>query len=441
VKVAVIGVGHVGLVTCAALARLGHEVAAVDVDAERIALLQNGQSPFFEPGLDELIAEGRSRGNLRFSAEPREVIAGSEVVFICVGTPPDASGAANLAAVERSAMTVAEHATGPVAVVEKSTVPAGTAARVRETLERERSDIAFHVVSNPEFLREGQAVADWLEPDRILVGADDEEGLRIMRRLYEPLTSRGHPLIETDVVTAELAKHASNAFLALKISYANALARISELIGADVRLITDVMGMDPRIGPSFLQAGLGYGGYCFPKDVAAFESFAEKAGYRFPLLGEIVRINDEAITAVVDRTQELVWNLAGKRVGLLGLSFKPGTDDVRQSPATELAQRLIALGAEVVAYDPEAGAVAKREVESLVLAADPYAAADGAHILILATAWDEFRSLDLPRLRERTARPIFLDARNALDPEQVVAAGFEYHGIGRPSVQVARSRP
>jgi UDPglucose 6-dehydrogenase len=439
-KVAVIGVGHVGLVTCATLAHLGHEVAGIDVDADKIALLKSGHVPFYEPRLPELVAEGFEQGRLHFSDDPAEAIPGSEVVFICVGTPADAGGQANLAAVERSATAVARHASGTTVVVEKSTVPAGTAARVRETLRRERPDVAFHVVSNPEFLREGQAVVDSLEPDRILVGADDAEGLQTMRRLYEPLTDHGHRMIETDVVTAELSKHACNAFLALKISYANALARISELVGADVEAITDVMGTDPRIGPAFLKAGLGYGGYCFPKDVAAFQSFSSKLGYPFPLLSEIARINDEAIDAAVAMVQDLVWNLAHKRVGLLGLSFKPGTDDIRLSPALALARRLIALEAEVVGYDPTAGDEAGRELSSLIVARDPYAAAEGAHVLIVATAWEEFRALDLPRLRERMARPLIVDARNFLDPTEVAAAGFEYHALGRPSVAAGRPR-
>jgi UDPglucose 6-dehydrogenase len=431
VKVAVIGVGHVGLVTCAALAHMGHDVSAVDVDPDKIAALEEGRAPFYEPQLNELVAEGRAAGRLHFSRDPADVIPGAEVVFICVGTPPDAEGRANLAAVERSASDVARLATGPTVVVEKSTVPAGTARRVADTLRRERRDLTFHVVSNPEFLREGQAVADWLGPDRILVGADDEDGFRAMRELYRPLTSRGHRLIETDVVTAELAKHACNAFLALKISYANALARISERIGADVGAVTEVMGTDPRIGSAFLAAGLGYGGYCFPKDVQAFERAAAGAGYPFPLLGEIARINDEAVDTLVEKVRDLLWNIADKRIALLGLSFKPGTDDVRLSPSLAVARRLIALGAEVVGYDPKAGDAAAREVESLTIVDDPYEAAKGASVLVVATAWDEFRSLDLERLRQSMARPLIVDGRNFLDRRAIAAAGFEYHSMGR----------
>ena len=420
-----------GLVTSATLAHLGHEVAAVDVAAEKIAMLERGETPFFELGLDDLIAAGVSRRFLRFSTDPAAVIIGAEVVFICVGTPPELSGEANLEAVDRSAADIARYASGPIVVVEKSTVPAGTAARVRDALRRGRPDVAFHVVSNPEFLREGQAVNDSLEPERILVGADDETGFDVMRRLYEPLTAKGHRLIQTDVVTAELSKHACNAFLALKISYANALARICELVGADVMSVTEVMGADARIAPAFLAAGLGYGGYCFPKDLAAFEAFVGKLGYRFSILPEIARINDEAIDAVVTKVRSVVPELPGKRICVLGLSFKPDTDDVRLSPALEVARRLIDLGADVVGYDPMAGPSAQREVPSLIVTQDPYDAAEGAQVLVLATAWDEFRLLDLARLREVMARPVIIDGRNLWDPQAVVEAGFAYLPTGR----------
>jgi UDPglucose 6-dehydrogenase len=431
-KVGVVGCGHVGLVTAAALAELGHEVLGTDRDAEKLALLARGETPFYEPGLAELVAKARAAGRLRFVPEVADATRGREVVFICVGTPPRADGEANLAAVERVAREIARSATGPLVVVEKSTVPVGTAERVRTTLRRERPEIAFEVASNPEFLREGSAVSDALAPDRILVGAESDAAFEALRRLYAPLVEAGHPLIETDIATAELAKHACNAFLATKISFVNALARICERTGADVTVVAKVMGADPRIGPHFLEAGLGWGGYCLPKDLAAFARLAEDLGYPFPLLEEVARINDEAVEAAFEKVREALWNLEGKRVALLGLAFKPGTDDVRFSPALALAERLRAEGAEVVGYDPQAEAAAKAELPDLRVACDPYDAAAEAHCVVVCTAWDEVRALDPGRLAEVMRYPIVVDARNALDPEAFGAAGFTYLPMGRP---------
>jgi UDPglucose 6-dehydrogenase len=416
------------------LAHIGHEVAGMDLDTEKIAVLNDGRIPFYEPGMQELVTEGLALKRLRFGPDPAEVLPGARVIFICVGTPADPDGEANLAAVEGAAVDIARHADDGAVVVEKSTVPAGTGDRVRETLHRERGDASLHVVSNPEFLREGSAVRDALQPDRIVVGSDDDRGMDAMRELYRPLVDDGVQLIETNTNTAELAKHASNAFLALKISYANALARICELAGADVGAVTAVMGADPRIGRAFLDAGLGYGGYCFPKDVAAFARLSSRLGYPFPLLAEVARINDEAIDVIVAKLRERVWNLPGKRVAILGLSFKPETDDVRLSPALTLASRLVALGAQVAGYDPEAGANAKAALPELIIAADPYDAAEGAHALVIATAWDRFSSLDPARLGEVMARPMIIDGRNMLDAQRFAQAGFEFHPVGRAPV-------
>jgi UDPglucose 6-dehydrogenase len=433
-RVAVVGTGHVGLVTAVTLSRFGHEVAATDVDAERIETLRRGETPFYEPGLQTLLDEQVASGRLSFDHEARDVLPGAEVVFICVGTPANPDGEANLGAVERAAADIARHADDGAVVVGKSTVPAGTAERIRATFERERPDATFHLVSNPEFLREGTAIKDALEPERLLVGADDHAGFDAMRRLCAPLLERGTRLIETDVPTAELAKQATNAFLALKISYANALARLCERIGADVVAVTEVMGSDPRIGSAFLGAGLGFGGYCLPKDVAAFERLAERSGHPFPLLAEVARINREALEAVLGLVVASLGDPAGSRIAVLGLSFKPGTDDVRMSPALALAARFHELGAEVSGYDPRAGSNAKAELPSLRVGADPYDAAEGANAVVLATEWDEFRSLDLDRLRQAVATPLFVDARNALDGRAVAASGFAYRSVGRPSV-------
>jgi UDPglucose 6-dehydrogenase len=437
VRVGVIGLGHVGLPTAAALAKVGHDVTACDRDEERVRLLADGTVPFYEPGLDALVAEGQAAGRLRFTGEASEVVGGAAVVFICVGTPPRASGEADLRAVEQAAETIAAQAGGPLVVVEKSTVPAGTAERIAGTLARRRGDVRFEVVSNPEFMREGFAVEDSLRPARILVGSDSEWARSLMAELYRPLVAAGAAWIETSLTAAELAKHACNAFLALKISYVNALARLCERAGADVRAVAEVMGSDPRIGRAFLDAGLGYGGYCFPKDLAAFARLSERLGYGFPLLPEIARINDEAVERALEIARDALWNLEGKRVALLGLSFKPGTDDVRFSPALALGAKLVAAGAKVAGYDPRASANAKAELSPLEVADTPYEALAGAHLAVVCTEWDELRALDLERARVAMAFPILLDGRNAISAERAVEAGFTYLALGRPPLPAA----
>jgi UDPglucose 6-dehydrogenase len=434
-NVTVMGTGHVGLVTSVAFAQLGHDVVGTDIDGRTIDLLTEGISPFFEPGLQDALREEMSAGRLRFTSDPGDALQRADVVFICVGTPARANGEANLVAMEASARDIARHAPDGVVVVEKSTVPAGTAGRVRATLALERPGFRFDVASNPEFLREGTALRDTLEPDRIVIGVESERAGAVLRLLYRPLTDHGYPLIETDITTAELAKHASNAFLALKISYANAMARLCERAGADVTSVADIMGADPRIGRAFLSAGLGYGGYCFPKDVAALSKLSSRLGYAFPLLDEVERLNEEAVGATVAKVEDALWNLEGKRIAILGLAFKPNTDDIRFSPALALATRLLAAGSSVAAYDPQAAVNAKRELPELEISDDPYEAADGARCLVLATEWDQFRHLDLVKVRERMASPIIVDARNALDAESVLAAGFvAYYPIGKPAV-------
>lgn len=435
-RICVIGTGHVGLITCVSLAELGYEVVGIDSDEEKMEQLTRGVSPFFEPGVQEYLTKGLAAGNLRFSAQPEECIPDADVVFVCVGTPARATGEANLIAVEQAATVVAKHASGRTVVVEKSTVPAGTSARVKRTLQRECTDQAeeLEVVSNPEFLREGMAVEDSLHPDRILIGAEAEWAFEVMRELYRPLTDQGSPLIETNIATAELAKHACNAFLALKISYANALARICERAGADVVSVADVMGSDPRIGRAFLNAGLGYGGYCFPKDLVAFERLAARSGYNFGLLHEVAAINEQAIEAAVDKVKDALWNLEDKKIAVLGLSFKPGTDDVRFSPALALAARLIEEGARVVGYDPEASTGAKAEVPEIEIAPDAYEALSGAHCAVVATEWGEFAQLDLERVKSEMAYPVVVDGRNVFDPQVMRAAGFVYYPAGRQPV-------
>jgi UDPglucose 6-dehydrogenase len=432
--VGVIGTGHVGLITCLSLASVGHRVTGYDVDHSKVNVLMEGRMPFHEPGVQDALEKEVAAGRLSFADEIARAVAGADVVFICVGTPARASGQANLLAVERAARDIAKAATGPLVVVEKSTVPAGTSTHVERTLARERPDLvgSLELLSNPEFLREGRALEDAMHPERILVGGSSARAFEVMRRLYRPFLDAGVPLIETDITSAELSKHASNAFLALKISYTNALARLCEASGADIEAVARVMGADPRIGPEFLAAGLGFGGYCLPKDLTAFEHMSERLGYPFPMLAEVARINEEAIQAAMSKIRDVVWNLEGKRVALLGLSFKPDTDDVRFSPALALARDLIAEGAAVIGFDPVAGAAAQNEVPELELAADPYEAAEGASCVVVCTAWEELRELDLDELGKRMIAKNLVDGRNLLDGPAAVAAGFTYRAMGRP---------
>jgi UDPglucose 6-dehydrogenase len=435
VRVGVIGTGHVGLVAAATFAEIGHHVVGADADAEKVELLRRGTPTFYEPGLEDLLRVNASNGRLSFTSDIAQAVSAAEVVFVCVGTPAKVSGEANLVAVERAVREVARHAEDDLVLVQKSTVPAGTAIRVRQAIRVQNARAArrVDVVSNPEFLREGRAIEDSLKPDRILVGAESDHAFHQMRRLYRPLIDKGCTYIETDVKTAELAKHASNAFLALKISFANALARVCELAGADVVSVADIMGSDPRIGRAFLDAGLGFGGYCFPKDIQAFERLAAQLGYDFGLLREITRINDEAIDATVEKITDGLWNLEDKRVALLGLAFKPGTDDVRFAPPIVLARRLLEEGAQVVGYDPQAASNAKDDLPALEIASDAYEAATGAHCLVICTEWLEFRTLDLFRLTGVMAYPLVVDGRNMFSPAAMSRAGLSYFPTGRPA--------
>ncbi|MEO7804788.1 MAG: UDP-glucose/GDP-mannose dehydrogenase family protein [Actinomycetota bacterium] len=434
-KIAVVGVGHVGLVTAATLAKMGHEVVGLDDDDRKIEGLNQGKLPFFEPGLKELIEEVTAAGRLRFSQDPADAIAGATVAFSCVGTPSRADGEANLLAVEKAAESVGKHATGDIVFVQKSTVPIHTADRVQAMLRR-ISKHRFYLVSNPEFLKEGSAVEDSLHPDRLLVGADMPEAHEIMRSVYEPLMNQNVTYFATDIKTAELAKHACNAFLALKISFANALAQICDASGADVCSVADIMGSDPRIGRAFLNAGLGYGGYCFPKDVAAFKVQAARFGYEFDLLDDVIKINQQALQSAFRKVNDVLWNIEGKRIVLLGLAFKALTDDVRESPSLYLAKLLIDAGAEVIGYDPQANQAARAQLPELQVVDDLYEAAEGAHCLVIATEWPEFADLDLSRLKGIMTHPIIVDARNILDPQLVAEAGFTYLPTGRPPVNL-----
>ncbi len=436
-RVSVIGTGHVGLTTAACLAHMGHDVLGVDDDVEKAAAIERCEVPFHEPGLSELVREGLDSGRLRVSTDPAAAAPHGEVVFICVGTPTRESGEADLDQVERVARIVARSLEGYTVIAEKSTVPVETGEWIRRTLEREaRPGAEFDVASNPEFLREGRAVNDTLEPNRIVVGSDSPRAIERLHEVYRPILDRsGSPFVVTDLATAELIKHASNAFLATKISFINSIADICERTGADVETVAAAMGLDQRIGPSFLRAGIGYGGECFPKDVRAFRHRADELGVDFGLLAEVELVNEARIDAFVEKVRGALSNLEGRHVALWGLSFKPETDDLRNSPALELARRLVAGGARVTAYDPVAMPAAKPLLPDVELAPDPYDAARGADCLAVCTEWSVFATADLERLRAEMAHPVVVDGRNVFDPAGMAGAGFTYASVGRPTVR------
>jgi UDPglucose 6-dehydrogenase len=440
-KVGVIGVGHVGLVTAACFADLGHDVVGMDDDEAKVARLNRGELPFYEEGLAELVAAAMGSGRLRITSEAAAAIQGADAVFICVGTPSREDGAPNLAFVQAAADAVAIHATGPVVVAEKSTVPVRTGERIRHALNlrsQARGGGMYHdVVSNPEFLQEGTAVHDTLRPDRIVVGADSERAHEIMRRLYQPLLDRHDcPYVATDVRTAELIKHASNAFLATKISFINSVARVCELAGADVATVADAMGYDPRIGRAFLNAGLGYGGSCFPKDVTAFIHIAAELGYDFGILRETDRANREAKQWPLTQLRRLLWNLADKQIAVLGVAFKPGTDDVRDAPALEVIDALLAEGASVRLHDPVALDHVRDRYPTARCCDKAEDALSGAHAVVVCTEWDEYRAVSPERLAELLEYPIVVDARHVWPAAALRAAGLTVASVGSQPVEV-----
>lgn len=446
-EICIVGTGYVGLVTGACLAQIGHRVVCVDDDREKIATLNQGQMPIFEPGLDGLVTRNRREGRLSFTTDLQEGIEAAAVIFICVGTPPLEDGDADLSAVEQVARRIGELASTYKLVVEKSTVPVQTGMWVEKTLKvyRGGEDVGFDVASNPEFLREGSAIEDFLHPDRIVVGVERPRAERLLRELYEPIVNRTFtcpihrrcgdagpvPFLVTDIKSAELIKHASNSFLATKISFINSVADLCELVGADVEMVAEGMGLDRRIGRAFLSAGLGFGGFCFPKDLQAFVKIAEKCGYDFRLLREVDRINQSRISQTIKKLKDQLWILKDKVIGVWGLSFKPDTDDVRYAPAIALIKRLLAEGAAVKAYDPKAMERARQQLPPLIYCQNPYEAASGADALVVATEWKEFASLDLTRVKSLMRRPLILDGRNLFDRQKMKAMGFEYLGMGR----------
>lgn len=446
-KITVFGSGYVGLVTAACFARMGNKVLCVDIDAAKVEALRTGRVPIREQGLDDLVAAGIAAGNLRFTTDPAEGVAHGLYQFIAVGTPADEDGSADLRHVLAVAATVAEHMDGYRVVVDKSTVPVGTARRVseviREGLARRAATMPFAVVSNPEFLKEGNAVEDFMKPDRIIIGADDERAIREMQRLYAPFNRKSDRLLVMDPLSAELTKYAANAMLATKISVMNEFANIAERVGADIEQVRVGLGSDPRIGFHFIYPGAGYGGSCFPKDVSALIHTAREVGHPAHILQAVQAVNQRQKSRLFERIQQhFGHDLSGLTFALWGLAFKPGTDDMREAPSRVLMEALWRAGAQVRAHDPAAMAEARRlypDPEALLLCDDPMACLDGAEGLVVMTEWNRYRSPDFEDLRKRLRRPVIFDGRNLYDPLMMAEQGFSYYAIGRPVIEPAAS--
>ena len=438
-KIAIIGSGYVGLVTGACFAEVGHEVICIDNDDRKIKALRSGVIPIYEPGLEQLVQRNVSADRLSFTGSIEEGVDSSQVVFIAVPTPPQADGSVDMTYIERVAREIASVLKEYRVIVDKSTVPVKTGEKVADTIRRyNKVNVEFDVVSNPEFLREGCAVADLMKPDRIVIGSNSERALAIMKRVYEPFMT---PIMVTDVNSAELIKHAANSFLALKISYINALSAICEASGADVEKVADGIGADKRIGRSFLNAGLGYGGSCFPKDIAAFISISEQIGEPFHLLREVQRINQHQRERFLKRVRDTLWVLKEKRIAVWGLTFKPDTDDVRNSVAVDLVNDLIREGAHVTAYDPKGNQKVQEFnlCPGVHLASSALEAVQGAETLVLATEWPDFAAVDLAEIRRRMHTPIVFDGRNLFDPDTMRDLGFQYYRIGHPTTKANSS--
>lgn len=454
VNIAVVGCGYVGLVAAVCFAEIGHTVVCVDNDADKIQALQSGQIPIHENHLEELLRR-QKKGALTFSTSLPRAVRASEVIFIAVGTPPTENGDADLSYVEAVAVEIAQSMRGYRVIVEKSTVPVYTSDWIRRVLQRNgvRSDEA-DVVSNPEFLREGTAVSDFLHPDRIVVGTGSDRAFRLLQRIYRPLTDGSYyrradaiegccsemspaPLLRTSAKSAELIKHASNAFLAMKISFINSVANVCEAVDADIQEVAQGMGMDKRIGPRFLHAGLGYGGSCFPKDIKAFYALSQQLGVDLSLLKEVERINERQRESFLKKVRSTLWNLRHKKLAVLGLAFKGGTDDIRESPAISLVRSFLAEGCTVCAHDPAANTNARKSLPSVGIryVDDAYETMKGADALVILSDWPEFARLDLDKVKARLANPIVFDGRNLFDPRDMAEQGFTYISMGRPAAE------
>jgi UDPglucose 6-dehydrogenase len=430
-KIAVVGTGYVGLVAGSCLAENGNEVICVDKEPAKVRLLQRGRMPIYEPGLEELVRRNRSEKRLTFTTNLARGIRASQIVFIAVGTPTGEDGSADLRHVLDVARDIARTMNGYKVIVNKSTVPVGTAEKVRETVRRETSH-PFSVVSNPEFLKQGAAIDDFMKPDRVVIGAEDQRAAEIMRELYAPFTRTGAPIMMMDCASAELCKYAANAMLATRISFMNEVANVCELVGADVDHVRRAVASDRRIGASFLFPGVGYGGSCFPKDVKAMLKFASMKSYDFQILRAVEGVNDYQKTRLFSKMQRHFGGLKGKRIAVWGLSFKPKTDDMREAPSVVLIKGLIEAGASVTAYDPEAMRVARSIFGSSIQYADKsYDALKGADALAIVTEWNEFREPDFARIRKLMRTPVIFDGRNLYNPEQIRGVGFTYFSMGR----------
>ncbi len=428
-SIAVVGTGYVGLTSAACFAELGHDVTGIDIDEAKVAILKEGRPTIYEPGLQEIMTRGIAAGRLRFTTSYDQAIADADFVFLAVGTPMGRRGEADLIFIKQAAKSIAAAMRKTLTIVNKSTVPIGTGNIVARIVgENLQGEIPFHVVSNPEFLREGSAIQDFMHPDRLVFGSHHLPAAKGVAALYSKLDTK---ILITDLHSAEMIKYASNAFLATRISFINEIARICERVDADVKVVSEGMGMDRRIGPLFLDAGIGYGGSCFPKDVKALARMAETLGYHPELLDAVMEINLDQRTMVVEKLREVLGGLRDQEIGILGLAYKPNTDDVREAPAIDVIEHLQQRGAHIRAYDPKAMPVLKRTMNSIAYCEGPYAVAEGADALLIVTEWDEFRGLDLDRLKRVMRRPVIVDGRNIYDPVVMREHGFVYRGVGR----------
>jgi len=431
-NICVIGTGYVGLVTGACLAEFGMSLICVDNDQEKINLLKQGTIPIYEPGLEGLVVKNMREERLSFSISIEEGVKSSLVVFIAVGTPSHEDGSADLQAAEEVAKEIGRSMNGYKVIVIKSTVPVGTARRLKKLIQDHQTQpIPFDIVSNPEFQREGSAIEDFMRPDRVTIGAESEQAVAIMKDIYSALYLIETPFVITGLETAEMIKYAANAFLATKVSFINEIANLCERMEADVHHVAKAMGLDGRIGKKFLHPGPGYGGSCFPKDTRALSRMAQEKGYSFKILDSVIRVNEEQKKRMVVKIQEKVGDLRGKTIGILGLSFKPNTDDIRESSSMVIIRDLLAMGAKVKAFDPAAIDEAKAVLPEVEYGRDPYDVAKGSDALVLVTEWNQFRRLDLQRIKTLLKTPIFIDLRNVYDPDQMKRLGFNYCGVGR----------
>jgi UDPglucose 6-dehydrogenase len=431
-QIAVIGTGYVGLVTGACFAEFGTYVTCVDVDADKIARLNDGQIPIYEPGLDQLVSKNKAAGRLDFTTDVAAAVERSLVIILAVGTPPKEDGSADLSFIEGAALDVARHMNGYKVIVTKSTVPVGTGERLRRLIREQQQKFDFGIVSNPEFLREGAAIDDFMRPDRVVIGSRDEAAVAIMRDLYRPLYLIETPVVITSLEAAELTKYAANAFLATKISFINEIANLCDRIGCDVHDVARAMGMDNRINRYFLHPGPGYGGSCFPKDTTALLSVAKEYGGEARIVEAVVEVNHRQREKMVEKIERLIGgDVKDRQVCVLGLSFKPKTDDMREAPSVEIIRALVGRGARVRAYDPVAMEHARKALPDIEYASDEYEAAEGADVLVFMTEWNEFRALDMQKIKGLMRTPRIADLRNIYEPQRMRELGFDYVGVGR----------